>query len=360
MKRQSMLFKVSLFVLVFCGLSLVPRACAQSTTVSATVTDSDSIAWAGGSYTFTFYPSPNFPNIKPAVLVYKGVLDGSGAFSVSITSNSGIAVGSAYIPTICPNASVPCSSLAPIVINGSTQSLTTYIDANITAPRFPASGANQYGYSDLEINSTPLPGGQYYNVSTGFRYWNGTAFAAAGGQAGVYVPLAGGIMTGALQFSASGTNQINFLNSHTTLTDCITWANFGFPIGICGGPSNGFSFQTSNFGSPSYVGIAPGYLGVQSNVFIGFGSGLPGVASPNLGSFSSGGAGVLDCNLANTDTHDCTLRLGILQLNTITQPTCNATNAAMFNYVQGNASTKDIVQVCAHDASNVYAWRTLY
>jgi len=53
---------------------------------------------------------------------------------------------------------------------------------------------------------------------------------------------------------------------------------------------------------------------------------------------------------------------GGIRLNTATvQPACAATTSrGTFWVVQGAAGTKDSVQVCAKDAADVYAWRTIY
>ncbi len=49
-----------------------------------------------------------------------------------------------------------------------------------------------------------------------------------------------------------------------------------------------------------------------------------------------------------------------VQLVSTTPAVCSSGTAGQFRYVQGNATTKDSVSICAHDASNVYAWRTIY
>jgi hypothetical protein len=49
-----------------------------------------------------------------------------------------------------------------------------------------------------------------------------------------------------------------------------------------------------------------------------------------------------------------------VQLASGSLPACSSTFAGTFWYVQGNSSTKDTVQVCAHDNTNTYAWRTIY
>jgi len=53
---------------------------------------------------------------------------------------------------------------------------------------------------------------------------------------------------------------------------------------------------------------------------------------------------------------------GGIRLNTATaQPACDAAvSRGTFWVVQGAAGTKDSVQVCAKDAANAYAWRTIY
>jgi hypothetical protein len=52
---------------------------------------------------------------------------------------------------------------------------------------------------------------------------------------------------------------------------------------------------------------------------------------------------------------------GGVRLNTATlQPTCDATARGTFWVTQGGPGTKDSVEVCAKDASDTYAWRTLY
>jgi hypothetical protein len=49
-----------------------------------------------------------------------------------------------------------------------------------------------------------------------------------------------------------------------------------------------------------------------------------------------------------------------LTLDTQAAPTCDAAHRGQFNYVAGGSGVKDIVQVCAKDVANAYAWRTIY
>lgn len=48
------------------------------------------------------------------------------------------------------------------------------------------------------------------------------------------------------------------------------------------------------------------------------------------------------------------------QLFSQAAPTCDATTRGTFNYLAGGGGVKDSVQICAKDASDVYAWRTIY
>ena len=52
---------------------------------------------------------------------------------------------------------------------------------------------------------------------------------------------------------------------------------------------------------------------------------------------------------------------GGMRLNTATaKPTCDSTTRGTFWYTQGGAGVKDAVEVCAKDAADAYAWRTIY
>jgi hypothetical protein len=52
---------------------------------------------------------------------------------------------------------------------------------------------------------------------------------------------------------------------------------------------------------------------------------------------------------------------GGIRLNTTTaKPTCDASLRGTFWLTQGGAGVKDQLEVCAKDATDAYAWRTLY
>jgi hypothetical protein len=49
-----------------------------------------------------------------------------------------------------------------------------------------------------------------------------------------------------------------------------------------------------------------------------------------------------------------------LGLASIASYTCDATTRGQFNYIAGGTGVKDIVQVCAKDGADAYAWRAIY
>src|ERR1700734_3791212 len=169
-------------VLLFALSLLTGWMTAQSTTVSTTgVIDSDSQTWSNGTYNITFQANPNFPGVGQYVwsggnlqnnLQFSGVLDGSGAFSVSIPDSTTITpAGSSWAFTICPNASAGCFT-TKLPVFGSTFSVTTQLNALARGPRFAVS-ISAHGYADIEITPIPLPGGMYYNTTSNItQQWN--------------------------------------------------------------------------------------------------------------------------------------------------------------------------------------------
>lgn len=161
-------------------LFLAASAFAQSTTVSTTgVVDTDGFTWAYGSYQIAFVPNPSWPspgtytwsggNLQDN-LRFTGALSSSGAFSVSIPSNTAISpAGSQWKFTICPNANTGCFSVT-LAASGSTQDITSALNAYAQGPRFPISNALGYGYGTIEVNPTPSNGTLFFNVTNGNTY----------------------------------------------------------------------------------------------------------------------------------------------------------------------------------------------
>lgn len=138
---------------------------AQSTDVSATVTDNAAQAWIGGTYTFK--------SLSPQQAPFTGLLDGAGSFTVTLPHNQFTqSVNDVWTFSACPDVSVPANGngcfTSNVTIFGPTQSLTSSIQAiapALTIPLFPAPIATIRAYNDAEIVSAPK-GAQYYNVIT--------------------------------------------------------------------------------------------------------------------------------------------------------------------------------------------------
>jgi hypothetical protein len=155
---------------------------AAQTIVTATVVDSDSTAWANGTCQALYAPPPNYTgplyNIIGRALISPNPvscnLDGSGSFSVTLDPTAWVygpgAVGSGQSPgvifTVCPQvARATCSSTAPIVISGSSQSVSTQINAVIVAPRVGGLLPLAQAYNDTEVSA--VNGNQYSRLSDG-------------------------------------------------------------------------------------------------------------------------------------------------------------------------------------------------
>lgn len=210
------------------GLAFSVMCHAQSTTVTATITDSDGQTWNNGTVTATFVPTPQGYNWPGGVIPnqVKGTMNGSGAFSISLPDNSTITpTGSAWRFSICPNASAPCVS-TQIPVSGSSQNLSTQLSAIAQGPRFPSS-PSAYGYIDGEVSPTPLPGGTYFNVTSGLqRLWTGSSWVVNGGGGGgsgsfpaVYPETYGALGNGVTLFDgAMGNSQFNSSSTGTSTT----------------------------------------------------------------------------------------------------------------------------------------------
>jgi hypothetical protein len=161
--------RIQLLIFLFLGCAVSAQG--QSTTVSGTVTDAGSQAWFGGTYSFQLVPNPNFPNIAQYTWTggalqqtIAGTLNGSGAYSQSVPSNTAISPqGSKWKLTVCPLATSSCFDATNTTISGGTQTLNVtppVIAINLTSP-----GPFTRAYSDTEIVSAVVAA-QYYNLTT--------------------------------------------------------------------------------------------------------------------------------------------------------------------------------------------------
>lgn len=183
MKKLSALL---LFLLSFSA------AFAQNTTVNGTITDSDSITWFRAPVTLNWVPNPNYPN--PSQYTLNGVplnspscivntipcsqylqqntfSDNIGFFQFQALDSNQIAPsGSTWQFVIQSYTSAQASVLPNLALTGATQNVTSFVHTNIKAPRFPASSTQfggAFGYGEVEISVTPIPGGSFFNVTNG-------------------------------------------------------------------------------------------------------------------------------------------------------------------------------------------------
>jgi hypothetical protein len=177
------------------ALALAMAVHGQSTAVSATVTDTDGTAWANGTCTALYAPIPGSPQPlrnsgSGAIITPNPVscnMDGSGAFSISLIPSANV-FGRAntfghspgVVFTVCPQMGSPCYATAAIPIVGTTQSVSTQINAAIKAPRIPGLINNAQAYNDGEVAA--VNGNQYTRLTDGVqRCYASSAWGNCGG-----------------------------------------------------------------------------------------------------------------------------------------------------------------------------------
>jgi hypothetical protein len=163
---------------------------AQSTTVSATITDGDSLLWTNATCTAQLTPGPNAPALSQygwtggSLATYYNPVscttNGSGAFSISLpTSGTVSPTGSFYVFTVCPAITNGVCFKYNTQTTGSTQSLTTALSAAAGQPRI--TGHVLYGYGTVEAAS-PVKGDFFY--TTGCNQYTGSAYGTCASSSG--------------------------------------------------------------------------------------------------------------------------------------------------------------------------------
>lgn len=121
---------------ILCILICALCASAQTTTVTATVTDPNSVAYANGSYFIQFSPNPSFPtanyNVNGVPInrgPFSGATDATGTFTQAIADN-GLTnpKGSSWIFTICNYGSSVCFT-ANVPVTGGSANLSSSLSA---------------------------------------------------------------------------------------------------------------------------------------------------------------------------------------------------------------------------------------
>jgi hypothetical protein len=194
-------------------------------TVSATVVDPSGQAFANGTWQLVFKPAPNTPGLftdggVSFTTIFRGSLDGAGAFSQAVARNDTIApAGSRWTLTVAPNANGQAFSV-DLNINSGAFNASAAINAvvtNIIVQALPVTHA----YKDSEVIPIPGSGGLYYDVTLKvLKIWDAAT--------GVWISLA----------PLSGTVLLNPLAQQTIN---------GFPL-VLEGASLGFSGAGSTVG----------------------------------------------------------------------------------------------------------------
>jgi hypothetical protein len=101
--------------------------------------------------------------------------------------------------------------------------------------------------------------------------------------------------------------------------------------------------------------------GGENNTNILIGTGTTGNWSIyNNSNYNNYFAGALGIGTTTAPTEKLEVNGGVKLNTTSAKPTCSATTRGTFWFTQGATGVKDSVQVCAKDAANAYAWRTIY
>lgn len=182
---------IAVVILVLCGLSCI----GQTTTVTATITDSDGQTWNNGQWKATLY-NPQYPNgpfyldgvkLTSNQIQSSGSMSSSGVISTTLYDvvNHITPGGTYYQFTLVPNASAGTVQGIGASPTGASIDLSTTLSHNLAGPRFPNT-PGAYGYSSVEINPTPNPGA-IFTITASIPYtqcyWNGSGECVSGGTA---------------------------------------------------------------------------------------------------------------------------------------------------------------------------------
>jgi hypothetical protein len=160
-----------LLILVLLSATL---STAQMTSVTATVVDPAAQPYANGVWTIQFHPNgfdPTFYKLNGASFTqqYAGSFDNTGLLVESLPDNSVITPsGSTWDFTVCPNASMPCTTIS-IPVSGVSEDVSTQINTVIAAISIkldpqPNARPLTRAYTDAEI-ANPVQAAMYYNVT---------------------------------------------------------------------------------------------------------------------------------------------------------------------------------------------------
>lgn len=361
----------------YAGLILLLGASfARATSVTATITDTDSQTWNNGNYSISLVnPRPDIvPNVNGVALTngqvnLNGALNGSGVLSVTLTDTNTISpAGTTWSFTICPNASSPCGT-GQHTVTGSSLSLSVFLSSIIKAPRFSAISGS-YGYADVEVAVIPSNGAMYYNVTTGLKTCSLSGgvctWSVVGGGGSPYNPatvaITGGTINGTTigattPAAVTGTTVTSTGNVATgTLNKFL--AGFGEGQGYCFLSGTGTCFSTNsgtdvafNIGGTSYVDYSANKVGLTAASVNCWTSGGDPSASCDAG-FTRLAAGAMGVGNGTAADFSVTLQSGV----TTADPGCTTT-AHVGKLWFNTTTTTTVLKVCMNVAGTL-TWVT--
>jgi hypothetical protein len=157
-------------VLLFLSLAAISVfAQSPSTHVTATITDSQGVAWASAAYTFNLDPNPPTTgrpltsNNQFFPLSYSGTADATGAFALDV-QDTGFIQPKVYKWKVCvtPAVSAPITYCASMAIESSSQNISSQIAAVIQPPALTG-GVGVTAYADSEVAAKA--GNTYFRLS---------------------------------------------------------------------------------------------------------------------------------------------------------------------------------------------------
>jgi hypothetical protein len=246
---------------------------------------------------------------------------GSQALQSNTTANFNTAVGFSALQNNTVGANNTATGVNALQFNtgggGNTASGAEALLQNTTGSENTANGRSALGSNRTGTENTAI--GSIALVSN-----SGNQNTASG--AGALQSNTTGSNNTAIGYDAGFTN--NFQNANTT------GSNNTF-IGYKAGPGTNTQLNNASaIGANALVSASNALVLGDSAVSVGIGTSAP--------------TAKLDVN-------------GGIRLNTSTsKPACNASSRGTFWFTQGGTGVKDTAEVCAKDAGDAYAWRTLY
>jgi len=259
--------KIIGFLLALCALPAI----AQTSAVTASITDPDSTAWASlNGYNATYavqLVSSSGQNVPPGqasridtgatvTTTAQGTMDATGTFTTTIVSSNNITpAGTKWKFTLCPAVTSPTCNNVTLAINASG-TYSTQLSAGAVAPRI-GGGIGNYAYNDTEVAA--IANNSYLNITTPTIRCYSTSWGSCGGGSSPFQSLTTNGSSGAATLIA-------------TVLNVPQYSGGGFPITLGSTSIAASSTTTSIAGLTSLQNVqylsAGSELGAQINTAV--------------------------------------------------------------------------------------------